>query len=113
MISSRARVYHSPETSAGKLCKAVAVDVHGERPEAGDKHVKAEVELLAADEVRIGDVPLDHVGRRFCRVVPSGRNNDQMTLCSAPIGGEHSPLVYWAWESSAKGALGVGGSFGL
>lgn len=52
---------YSPEAGAGKLCKAVAVDVHRQRAEAGDEHIKPEVELFAADEVRVGDIALDHV----------------------------------------------------
>lgn len=60
----------SPETRAGKLSEAVAVDVHRERAEAGDQHVEAKVEFLATDDIGIGDVALDHVGHRLCGVVP-------------------------------------------
>ncbi len=60
-----------PEARARKLGEAVAVDVHRERAEAGDQHVEAKVELLATDDVRIGDVALDHIRYRLCGVVPS------------------------------------------
>jgi len=61
----------SPETRAGKLGEPVAVDIHCERAEAGDQYVKAKIELLAADDVGIGDIALYHVRHGLCRVVPS------------------------------------------
>lgn len=85
----------SPEAGAGKLCKAVAVGTHRERPEAGDEHVKAEVEFLTADDVRVGNVALDHVGYRFGRVVPSGTKNTKGVFCSGSLGIGHPPLTCW------------------
>ena len=95
----------SPEAGAGKLREAVAVDVHRERPEAGDEHINSEVEFLAADEVGVGDIALDHVGCRFCRVAPSRTKNGQGISWSATqtlsFVGELLSLT--AWRSTPQG----------
>ena len=38
----------------------VLVEVDAERVDAGDKHVEPEVELVAVDEQRVGDIALNY-----------------------------------------------------
>lgn len=55
------RLVCSPESGAGELGEAIAVDVDSERSEARDEDVQTEVELLATDDIRIRDVTLNDV----------------------------------------------------
>lgn len=64
------RTNYLHEACAGELCEPVAVDVHRQRAEASNQNVQPEVELLAADKVRVRDVPLHHVRTRIGGVVP-------------------------------------------
>ena len=54
----------------GEADEALLVEVDAERAERGHEHVNAEVVLGAVDQVRLGDVALDHEGALLRDLAP-------------------------------------------